>query len=217
MADAGWVVFIDFDGTITKEDVCEALVRNFAAEGWEEINRLWEEKKLSTLDCAIETFKLFKTTEPEDFDKLIQSISVDPYFKELIDFCHAKGIQAYILSDGYDYNIRKILDREEVTVPFFANTLRLKPHLTVEVPYHNKDCGLCGVCKKNLMAKLTEPGQRSIYLGDGYSDLCASQEADHIFAKGRLYEYCKEQGKEVTYLDSFEIVIKRLTQLIAEG
>ena len=36
------VFFVDFDGTITKVDVCAAMVEAFAGDGWREINDLWE-------------------------------------------------------------------------------------------------------------------------------------------------------------------------------
>ena len=50
------IFFIDFDGTITKKDVCEAMVERFAADGWQEINLLWETRKISTEECANRTF-----------------------------------------------------------------------------------------------------------------------------------------------------------------
>jgi 2-hydroxy-3-keto-5-methylthiopentenyl-1-phosphate phosphatase len=56
----GIVLFVDFDGTITKEDTCAAMVEAFAGDGWREINDRWERKEISTEQCANMTFNLFQ-------------------------------------------------------------------------------------------------------------------------------------------------------------
>jgi 2-hydroxy-3-keto-5-methylthiopentenyl-1-phosphate phosphatase len=58
--------------------------------------------------------------------------------------------------------------------------------------FRNGDsCGTCGEpCKR---ADLPTNGE-VVYVGDGYSDRCAAQAADRIFARDSLAHYLDEQG-----------------------
>lgn len=53
-------IFIDFDGTITRVDTCNAMLKAFASDGWQEINEQWERGELATQACARQLFQLFK-------------------------------------------------------------------------------------------------------------------------------------------------------------
>jgi 2,3-diketo-5-methylthio-1-phosphopentane phosphatase len=200
------VVFVDFDGTITKVDTCQAMVENFAKDGWQEIDKLWQEKKISTRDCANMTFQLFDATL-EDIEKLVDSIEIDEYFPDFLAFCCLQNYSLYILSDGYDFIIEKILKKHNLSIPFFANQLIYDGHFQIECPHHNVDCGLCGTCKSGLMNKLRKENQKVIYIGDGFSDTCPASKADIIFAKGSLYKYCLANNIKAIYFDSFRDIL----------
>lgn len=202
----GKTFFVDFDGTITKNDTCEAMVKAFARDGWQEINRLWEEKKLSTEDCANMTFKLFDA-DVDDVLKLANTIEIDDYFLEFISVCYSRDYKIYILSDGYDLLIKTILERYNINIPYYANKLVYEEGFRIECPYHNKSCSSCGVCKTGLMQKLKEEGNETIYIGDGYSDTCPSMNADIVFAKGSLYRYCMDKRIDAEHYNNFKDII----------
>ena len=201
------VIFVDFDGTITKTDTCNAMVEAFAKGAWKEIARLWEEKKLTTVECANRLFELFDA-ELDDVGRLMDTIEIDEYFKEFLSLCRSSGYKVYILSDGYDYNIRRILGRYDIELPFYSNTLLYDGGFKIQAPHHNIDCGNCGTCKSNLMARLRENGDEAVYIGDGYSDTCAAVKADIIFAKGSLYKFCTENKVPSIHFESFKDIIE---------
>lgn len=210
MEKISYAIFIDFDGTITKNDVCEALITNLAEDGWQEINKRWEAKDLSTIESAQETFKLFKTHEKEIFQKIVDKIELEDGLKDFLHFCHQKSYPVYILSDGYDYYIDYILKKSGIELPYYANKLVFNNGLQVEAPYQSINCKLCGVCKLELIHKLLKPNQVSVYIGDSYSDFCPAQKADIIFAKKRLYDFCRSIKKKATQFDNFYQVINGL-------
>lgn len=217
MARVNFTVFVDFDGTISTSDVCEAMVKEFAGDGWQEINARWERKELSTRECAVETFKLFKTKNPDVFMELFKTMELDKYFREFIDFCYSRQYPVYVLSDGYDYYINYLLDREGLEhLPVYANCLTLVPDIQVETPFSSADCDLCGVCKKELMETLKESGSRSIYIGDGYSDFCPAERADLVFAKKNLYRHLREIGKPAHKFESFQDIVLVLMQMLGD-
>lgn len=200
------VIFVDFDGTITKVDTCEAMVKAFAKEGWAEINKLWEEKKLSTKECATQTFQLFHATL-DDVAELMEKIEIDDYFVDFLSQCRKKNYQVYILSDGYDVVIESILKRYNIQVPYYANSLLYDGQFRIECPHHNQDCGICGTCKSSLMQQLCNSDQQTIYIGDGYSDTCPARKADIVFAKGSLYKYCTKNGIQAIYYNNFRDIL----------
>lgn len=201
--------FVDFDGTVTTEDTVVAMVQRFAREGWQEINRKWEKKELSTEECARSILKLMDADVAE-LRRLMDSIALDPYFPAFLALCQQQGDQVYILSDGYDFNIKNILSRYNIDVPFYCNKLIYTDHFDIECLYNNPDCGSCGTCKTALMRQLTQKGCQTIYIGDGYSDICPAQNADMVWAKNSLLDYCRQQGIKAVAFDNFADIIKWL-------
>lgn len=196
------VFFIDFDGTITTVDTCTKMVATFAREGWKEIEQMWERGELTTEECANRLFALLDA-KPEDISKLMKTIEIDPYFIDFLKMCQDQGHQVFILSDGYDENIRLILDRYQIVLPYYANKMIYDNGFRIQSPYDNKLCKKCGTCKTNLMQQLQGDAQ-SIYIGDGYSDICPAEHADVVYAKGVLYDYCTNHGIPAIPYQSFK-------------
>lgn len=199
-------IFVDFDGTITRKDVCAAMVENFAAEGWQEINEKWERKELSTKDCANMTFQLFRAGIDE-VAELMETIEIDDSFRDFFHFCRELGYKVYILSDGYDYCIEAVLRKYDLCVPYYANKMIYDQVFTIECPHFNDSCGNCGTCKTKLIKALQEEGSQAVYIGDGYSDTCPAGHADVVFAKKNLYEYCLEKGITAIHYDTFADIL----------
>lgn len=202
------VIFTDFDGTVTKVDSCFAMVKSLARDGWQELNKKWEERKLSTLECANQTFGLFDANL-DDIKNLMDTIEIDEYFREFLDLCRSKDYEIYILSDGYDFNIQAILNRYNINIKYFANKLIYGKdnRFRAECPYQSSSCQRCGTCKTELIKQLTTKGSQIIYIGDGHSDMCAAENADVVFAKDVLYRYCREKGINAIEFKNFKDII----------
>lgn len=200
------VFFIDFDGTITHQDTCAAMVETFAAEGWREINELWEKREISTEECANRTFGLFRATL-DDLRSLLETIEIDESFKPFVNFCRRMGHPIYVLSDGYDFCIEYIFNKHGLHLPYFANRLAYQNGFGITCPHHNRECGQCGTCKRSLMERLADPGSQVVYVGDGVSDICPAGHSRLVFAKGRLLQYCREKGIPAVPITGFDQVL----------
>lgn len=205
------IFFADFDGTITRDDTCVAMLKRFAASGWMEINELWEKKQLTTEECANLTFKLFQAN-PDEVRQFLESMEIDKYFSDFVDLCQQRGHKVVVLSDGYDFNIRTIFKKYGIDLPFFANRLAFDGSFKMECAYPNPDCRTCGTCKSMLIETLREKGAETVYIGDGYSDTCPAKQADLVFAKGALYQYCLETGIPALYFENFQDIITQIKQ-----
>ncbi len=188
------VFFLDFDGTVTKEDVVASMVVKFSRnDGWKELNRRWQRGELSTKDCAEQTFALFDATL-DDLYPFLNTIELDDYFVDFVALCKANNYPLYIISDGYRLLIDYILQRHGLTdLPVFANKMLCEAdRFSIECTHFNPRCGKCGTCKKVLYKRLKKQGHQNIYVGDSYSDMCVCHYADVVFAKDALLKYCRQ-------------------------
>lgn len=201
--------FIDFDNTITNKDTCDLMVNAFAKGDWESINDKWLKGELSTVDCARETFKLFDTNEEELRQFLLDEVKLDEYFPSFLDICNKENFKVYIVSDGYDFNINTVLAKYGIdNLSYFSNEMIIDgTSFDIKSIYGSKDCNDCGTCKTEIIRKLRPKQKATIYIGDGYSDICAAKTADIIFAKDDLLKYCKKNDIDFIPFNDFSDII----------
>jgi len=204
------IFLIDFDGTITKVDTVELMIKNFAKDGWQYYEHLWENGQISTEECAINTLKLMSVSEYKLLS-LLNTVQIDDYFISFLDFCKKNNLEAVIVSDGYDFNIKAIMKKYNFYIDYFSNRLWFEnDSIKVEFTYKNKECDKCGMCKLNILQKYKDKGYKVFYIGDGYSDFCVSDYADIVFAKGVLKKYCEEKNIKFFSFHNFNDIIKKI-------
>ncbi len=207
------VFFVDFDGTITLQDTCDAMTKAFAADGWQQTLHRWEKGELNTQDCAREIFRLFNVTR-EDLASFLASIPIDETFRDFVRYVESRGEKLFIVSDGYDFNISIILEKAGLGhLPRFSNRLIITNNqYDIHSPFQLTKCDQCGTCKKELVSRLRGDAQQVAYIGDGYSDMCGCQAADLIFAKGSLLTFCQKEGLPVIPFSSFADILSWLKE-----
>jgi 2,3-diketo-5-methylthio-1-phosphopentane phosphatase len=210
----GKVFMLDFDGTITKKDTVATMVKEFCDDGWQELNRSWEQGLISTEDCANQTFALFNATL-EDIYQLLDTIELDDYFIKFVQLCRKKDYPIYILSDGYEQFIKYILKRHGLEdMKIYANKLNINEDniFSIQCTYNDPQCKKCGTCKKKLLHQLSA-NKTIVYVGDGYTDMCVCQDANILFAKDSLLEYCHQHHIPARPYTSFKQIIDWLITL----
>ena len=202
------LLFIDFDGTISKRDVIDEILNRFATKDWLEIEKLWLAGKIGSRECLRRQFELVKAT-PDTLDDFIASMEVDEGFPQLLRFCRDARISVHIVSDGFDYYIRRMLNGSlgqlmaECGVTIWAN--RLLPvdggSWTTDFPFQRTICQHgCATCKPLVMRSVNESAAPTVFIGDGLSDRFAAKAADVVFAKATLSEFCfRNRLKQTTF------------------
>lgn len=182
-------VWIDFDGTISQRDVLDELIRKFAKnDSWRLIEERWAAGLIGSFDCLREEFALLRVHAPELTD-FVRHIPIDSGFHVLINLLRSAGVPVAILSDGVERFIRLILMENGFTnIPIYANRIvHHRDRLTLRCHLRFSGCESGAAhCKCNTAAKIGQPDRKSIYIGDGRSDLCPAGKADLVFAKGVL-------------------------------
>jgi 2-hydroxy-3-keto-5-methylthiopentenyl-1-phosphate phosphatase len=190
-----YMFFCDFDGTITREDVIDRVLEEYADPAWREIEQSWLKGEMGSRDCLAEQTKLIKAKKDELLG-FVEGIGIDETFVDFARYCRDKAIEIVVLSDGIDLFIKSILNRYELEgIKVFSNGLACtNGHFEMTFPYFRKDCSSrSGICKCKIMAGLSHPESLNILVGDGRSDFCIATRADLTFAKSALLDFCRDE------------------------
>ncbi len=195
------IVFCDFDGTITQLDVTDLILSQLAHPSWQEVEQEWVRGLIGSRECLERQMALVETSA-EQLDKLIDSVPFDPHFAKFYRFVQKRGLPFFLLSDGFDYVIRRVLKRAGIDgglrggVNVFASSLHIVgQRLVTTFPYAGPPCEHeCATCKAAILRQFGRGRNPVIYIGDGFSDRFAVQESTLIFAKRPLAAYCREHG-----------------------
>lgn len=210
-------VFVDFDGTITRRDVGEAMFLEFGdADSANRIIQDWIDKNINAVQCWQQLCSSIKSLNIAAFDKFISDIEIDEGFVKFVGYCQSNNIEITVLSDGLDYYIKRILDKEKLNhLKVFSNQLIIDDNnnLVPVFPFTDEECDRCANCKRNHVLNLSSEEDYSVYIGDGWSDTCPAQYCDFIFAKNSLLKYCEMNRITFFPYTNFLDVIKRFEEL----
>jgi 2,3-diketo-5-methylthio-1-phosphopentane phosphatase len=218
------MVFLDFDGTITRRDATDAILEAYADPEWLQIEEEWKRGRMGSRECLIAQMALVRATRAE-IDSLLDDIAIDNGFVPLLETCSAHGVPVHIVSDGFDYCIQRILSRPSLHLAAHLEGVQivsnhLAPHedrWDIDVASLAPSCiHGCGTCKPATMERLNTLGGPTIFVGDGLSDRYAAARADLVFAKNELAAYCDEQTIPYTPYESLATIAERLGRLLRE-
>ncbi|MCE5230762.1 MtnX-like HAD-IB family phosphatase [bacterium] len=191
-------VWIDFDGTITEWDMIDELVERYAVDdSWRAIEAAWHAGRIGSLECLRGIFDLIRISD-EDLNACLDGGRLDPGAAALFGRLAAWQVPVTILSDGVDWFISRLLARAGIrNVCVRANTIRRHgDRMELVCPYRNPECEADAAhCKCGSMQALGLPGRRSIYIGDGRSDVCGARRSDVVFAKSALAACLEKEGR----------------------
>jgi len=191
MDEKDFFLVLDFDGTITNQEVNDLVLGKFARPEWVQIEESWEKGQISSQQCLTEEVKLVAAGLPEILT-YVDNITVDAAFPALAKWLQANGQPLAIISDGFQVFIERILANVGIQdMPVYANGLSTKDgRLAASFPNAAPNCP-AGTCKCAL-AQMLSKGVPVVLVGDGRSDYCLAKKADYVFAKGKLAKYCRE-------------------------
>lgn len=211
-------VFVDFDGTVTKQDVGNAFFRKFGNEE-EAVKAVakWKNGELSGRDLTLIEAEHLKVGEEEALS-YIENFEIDLTFKTFLSFCKENAVEVTVLSDGLDFYIKRIFTVNGILdVPFFPNRVHFGLHgIEIEFPYQS-DCTKCANCKGYQILTRTGIDDVIVYVGNGFSDRCAVQYADIVFAKDELLKYCEDNNITYFPFSSFDDVLSKFRRIFLNG
>lgn len=209
-AQSPWSISCDFDGTITCDDTVQALLARFAGPKWLEIEAEWESGRIGARVCLERQTDLLRVS-PADLADWVDQRDVDPHVSTFFADCERLGLEVRVVSDGYDWVIRRVLTRLGLeNVPVFANRLVFAGQdcWSLQSPYAAPGCG-SGTCKCAIVSK----ARPRLHIGDGRSDMCVSDTCDIVFAKASLLSSRTARGLHSRPFASFADICPLLPSL----
>ena len=207
------VLLCDFDGTIVTIDTCEFLLDKFVKEDWRAFNAFLERGEITLEECTRAQLSMLNISEEEALKALERVTSFRPHFMELVDHCAVQGIRFIIVSGGLDFIIKyflKLRGLEKQVRVYSASSKSTRDGIELSFP-ELVDCTSLDF-KEDLVKQYNKQGFRTIYIGDGLSDLNAFKQADFLFAikESKLAKLCKKENVPYCEITNFQEVIKSL-------
>ena len=207
---------MDFDGTVTNQDVGEEVFKKFADE--EIVSKIIEDllnDRISSRECWLNLCNAVPLINENDFDDFISGIPLDSTFVKFKDYCSNENMDLFVLSDGFDYYISKIFEKNKIKgLTVYANHLEIVGgKLIPSFPYYDEASFSSANCKRNHIINHSSEDDFTIFIGDGNSDKESIEYCDYIFAKDDLLKFCEKE--RITYFpfNNFDDVIKKLGEL----
>lgn len=223
-SNSDYVILSDFDGTISIQDVNNAIFENFGDEQSEIIEEKLINNKISDRE-ALERHYSRLTMNKKRFENFIENnINLDPYFNKFYENIKEKNIDFAIVSGGFLEYIKITLEKENINYKdkIYANQLvfdndEVKPIFLHEIKKCDEIFGPCGNCKYKLLSQ-HPPNKKIIYIGDGLTDRCVAGTTDYLLVKKNsiLEEYCKKNKIRHHIFTSFKEVNEIINDLLEQ-
>lgn len=225
----GAVVF-DFDSTITTVDVCDTIMGAFSTN-WRDFGTLHDEGDISHLELN-RRFLSSLNASPEEVSYFLRSQSFLRHgFLDLIADLQENNIPFYIISGGWDFYIKQILEEDaklgnlkfskglpnntDNAINVICNKVYFQNGVWSIEPPESKTF-LSSPDKVKIIEEIRKrtPGQ-IVYFGDGSTDIEAAEKVDIVFARGSLAKHCASSGKSHVTFEDFEGINTRHLERLA--
>jgi 2-hydroxy-3-keto-5-methylthiopentenyl-1-phosphate phosphatase len=205
-------IVIDFDGTITQDDLLDQIARDFGdPEVYQEVEDALHAGTMLLREVITREYKPVTTSMAEAVSWVLERVRIRPGFAELVEAAQRTGWEVHVVSSGFEEFIDPVLEREGVDVEVHANRVDARPDGWVVEWRYPESCDHCHEsCKRDLL-----PPGYVVYIGDGYSDRCAALASDRVFAIRGLAAYLAARGAPFEPFEDFRDVSRALADELA--
>jgi 2,3-diketo-5-methylthio-1-phosphopentane phosphatase len=208
-------IFSDFDGTISLIDTGDLIVDScIGQEARRAIDDQIVSGQISFREGFIAQFAGVDLTWEEVCELLRLKNGLDPTFAPFVRWTEEVVIPLVVLSSGFEQFIRAHLASAGLEhIEIRANQVSVQGR---SWRIHFRDDSPSGHDKAGALKEAHAEGYRTLFIGDGVSDIPAASVADLLFAKKgeRLARYCIENGIAYHPFANFSDVLTYLKQSI---
>ena len=200
-------IVIDFDGTITEDDLLDEIARDFGDPAvYQEVEDGLDAGTLPLREVITREYAPVTAPLDEIVAYVLERVRIRRGFAELVNGAQRAGWDVHVVSSGFEELIEPVLAREGVAVAVHANRIDARPDGWVVEWRYPDTCEHCNEsCKRELL-----PEGYVVYIGDGYSDRCAALAANRVFAIRGLARYLAERDVPFEPFADFEEVARSL-------
>ncbi len=203
---------VDFDGTVTEQDLLDTIAQVFGDEEvYREVDEGLDDNSLTLNEVIRREFEPVRAPLEEVREWVLENVRVRPGFREVVELADERGWRLVIVSSGFRELIEPVLERESLSgVELLSNTVDPDPEGWKVQFRVSEACEVCGQPCKRATAAAVADGAELVYVGDGYSDRCAAESADLVFARRGLASYLEERGIPFEPFEDFHSIARSL-------
>ena len=207
-------VLTDFDDTAAVQNVAELLLNRFGAPDWMDVRQRFRDGHIDLKEYQEITFKSIQADRATMQSYVKEHANLRPYFQEIWGFCQANGFPMAVVSQGLDFYIQALLDKEGLgRVPIYAvNTEFQNGEISYQYEYNYPGKEPEGNSKGFVVKSFQQRGCHVFFAGDGRSDLEAAQVADTVFAHSTLAKFCDDEGIPYNRFQDFGAMLVSVQQ-----
>jgi 2-hydroxy-3-keto-5-methylthiopentenyl-1-phosphate phosphatase len=209
-------VQLDFDGTVTENDVSYLLLDKYAVGRWRPYLEKYAAGMMTVGAFSKKVFSMLKAGRRTMSGAILTSdrIKIRPGFREMMDYLSSHAYKVVIVSHGLVFYIEAILENLGLkNVEIHAAENIFSPG-GMEIHYLGPDGGELDTGFKEAYTRhLMDSGYDVIYVGDGASDIYSARLVKYVFATGTLLERCREEKIDYWPFTDFYDVIRGLDAL----
>jgi len=188
---------LDWDGTCTVRDSLVAAVHDLGDPA------VYELEFGSYGEALAAEVGTIRVSADDAAAWAVENVRVRPGLHEL-----AERYRPVIVSSGLPQLILPVLGREGLELEVRSNFADPSPD-GWRVRF--RDDGPCPVCGDRCKRRSLPDGRPRVFVGDGWSDRCASLTCDRVFARDGLAQYLDEQGVVYERYDTLHDVAAALS------
>jgi 2-hydroxy-3-keto-5-methylthiopentenyl-1-phosphate phosphatase len=198
-------IFVDFDGTITEQDLLDRIAQTFGdPDVYREVDEQLDAKAITLHEVLRREFEPVRAPLEQIVGWVLKRATIRPGFRELVERAGERGWRVVVLSSGFRELIEPILAQEGIEgVELFSNSVEPDPGGWRVRFRDEQPCPVCGEPCKRAAVVAEADGGRRVYVGDGISDRCGARASDLVFARRGLAAYLSNEGVPFEPFDDF--------------
>ncbi len=216
-------LILDFDGTVTTEDIGVEIIKKYADPDWDIGLRRWragEFDQRQLMEWEFARLPGDRLSEMREF--ALAEAGVRPGLHGLLELCRSNDVPVEVVSNGMSFYIEAVLGRERLSDLAFVAPIPTLSGIgngpVVTFGEGVETCETTGLCKCARARRLRSGDRKIVFVGDGISDFCiAEEEADFIIARSSLRDHCVKNGITHDEFSDFDDVARVLRSLLADG
>jgi HAD superfamily phosphoserine phosphatase-like hydrolase len=215
-------VLVDYDGTVSRQDVGTVLLAKHAL-----VDRAVVAAKDADYDAgrsgSRELMQWDMAVLPRDGALLRATAAEIPQDQTFVSFVAAvreAGAAMEIVSDGLGFYVASNLaqlDPGIVDLPIATNENDVDRSGRMTFPYGHPACFVCGTCKRERVRAHEAGGRVVVFIGDGQSDRYAAHHADIVFAKDALLAWGRATRRGFREWSGFAEIEAWFVEALADG
>jgi HAD superfamily phosphoserine phosphatase-like hydrolase len=202
------IIFSDFDGTITKQDVLDDVITKiFSFDIYKKV-----ENELLTDKLKYEDY-LYKMFDGINYDlNNISTDLIDEYFCIFYEWIINNNVDFFILSSGFKKIIQHLIPYVDSNL-IFGNDVTIDANKWKVILYEENNKK--SINKVEVINKLKKDNCKTVFIGDGLSDFKVIGNVDYLFCKkySLLHQKCIDNNSEHIVYDNFNDVLQKITRL----